>query len=99
MGGGASQATHFSAGYKRRLDWLTDQNVQTVTTSGTYRIFAYDVVNAPTGIHALKIRKDNAKDYWIEFRQLFRRFRLWQTARSCAGILPSKIRDKRNCWI
>jgi hypothetical protein len=71
MGGGASQATHFSAGYKRRLDWLTDQNVQTVTTSGTYRIFAYDVVNAPTGIHALKIRKDNAKDYWIEFRQLF----------------------------
>ena len=71
MGGGASQLTHFSAGYKRRLDWLTDANVQTVTQSGIYRVFAFDTVNAPTGIHALKIRKDSNKDYWVEFRQLF----------------------------
>jgi hypothetical protein len=71
MGGGASQLTHFSAGYKRRLDWLTEANVQTVTTSGTYRIYSFDNVSNPAGAHALKIRKDNTKDYWVEFRRLF----------------------------
>ncbi|HZH33679.1 MAG TPA: FG-GAP-like repeat-containing protein [Pyrinomonadaceae bacterium] len=69
MGGGSSQITHHSAGYKRRLDWLTEANVQTVTDTGVYRVFAFDVINAPTGVHALKIRKDNLKDYWVEFRQ------------------------------
>jgi hypothetical protein len=71
MGGGASQLTHFSAGYKRRLDWLSETNVKTITESGTYRIFAFDTVNNPSGVHALKIRKDISKDYWVEFRQLF----------------------------
>ncbi|HLM02012.1 MAG TPA: FG-GAP-like repeat-containing protein [Pyrinomonadaceae bacterium] len=70
MGGGASQITHFNAGYKRALDWLTETNVQTVTQSGTYRIFAYDATAAPAGKHLLKIRKDAAKNYLLEFRQL-----------------------------
>ena len=71
MGGGASQLTHFNAGYKRRLDWITETNVQTVIQSGVYRVYAFDTVNTPNGVHALKIRKDNTKDYWVEFRQLF----------------------------
>jgi hypothetical protein len=71
MGGGGSQITHFNASYKRSLDWLTETNVQTVTQGGVYRVYAFDVVNAPQGIHALKIKKDGAKNYWVEFRQAF----------------------------
>ena len=70
MGSGGSQITHFNASYKRALDWLTDANVQTVTQSGVYRIYAYDTPAAPTGVHLLKIRKDSAKNYLLEFRQL-----------------------------
>jgi hypothetical protein len=43
-------------------------NIQTVTTSGVYRIHAQDIAT-PTGIQALKIQKDNTRNYWIEFRR------------------------------
>ncbi len=59
---------HFNSHYKRNLDWLTDANVQTVTSSGTYRIIAQDSPTAG-GIRTLKIAKDPTKNYWIEFRQ------------------------------
>lgn len=70
MGGGFDQRAHFTAHYKRRLDWLTDANVQVITQDGVYRVFAHD---SPTndGIRALTIKKNNEKNYWIEFRQLF----------------------------
>lgn len=70
MGRGATQATHFNANYKRSLDWLTETNIQTVTSSGVYRLFAHDTIAPmPQGVRALKIKKDAEKDYWIEFRQ------------------------------
>ncbi|HEY0427793.1 MAG TPA: hypothetical protein VGC76_08420, partial [Pyrinomonadaceae bacterium] len=70
MGRGATQETHFNASYKRTLDWLTEENVQTVAQNGVYRVFAFDSSAAqPQGIRALKIKKDPTKDYWIEFRQ------------------------------
>jgi len=69
MGQGGDARGHFGANYKRRLDWLTDANVQTVTTDGIYRLFAHDST-IPGGIRALKIRKGSTKNYWIEFRQL-----------------------------
>jgi hypothetical protein len=65
-GGNANR--HFNAGYKRLLNWLTDADVQTVTGSGTYRIYAQD--SATNGIRALKISKDSTKNYWVEFRQM-----------------------------
>jgi hypothetical protein len=68
--GGNNPAAHFGTHYKRRLDWLTDANVQWVTTDGTYRVFAHDA-STPGGIRALKIRKNSGYNYWIEFRQLF----------------------------
>ena len=70
MGHATSLQNHFNARYKQILDWLTNENVRTVTEDGVYRIFAQDAF-AQGGIRALKIRKDGAKDYWIEFRQLF----------------------------
>jgi len=60
---------HFTAYEKYFLNWLPDEAVKTVTTSGTYRIFAHDVPNA-SGLRALTIKKDETRDYWIEFRQL-----------------------------
>ncbi len=63
-----TSSRHFNSQYKRRLDWLTDANVQTVTTSGTYRIVAQDSPTAG-GVRTLKIAKDPTKNYWIEFRQ------------------------------
>ena len=71
MGRGSTEETQFNANYKRNLDWLTDANVQAVTQSGVYRLFAFDTTAPdPQGIRALKIKRNAAADYWIEFRQL-----------------------------
>ena len=68
---GMGANAHFNAHYKRNLDWLTDANVQTVTSDGIYRIYAQDSSTNNSGIRALKINKDSTKNYWVEFRQLF----------------------------
>lgn len=71
MGRGNTPATHFNANYKRSLDWLKEDNVQTVARPGVYRIYNHDTTTPnPPGVRALKIKKDALKDYWIEFRQL-----------------------------
>jgi hypothetical protein len=70
MGGGFDSRAHFTAPYKKRLDWLTDADVQLISQDGVYRVFAHDVPNAG-GVRALKIRKNTDKNYWIEFRQLY----------------------------
>lgn len=69
MGVAEGAKSHFNAQYKRRLGWLTNVNVQTVTTDGTYRIYAEDA-STPGGLRALRIPKDSTRNYWIEFRQL-----------------------------
>jgi hypothetical protein len=70
MGGGFDSRAHFTAHYKRRLDWITDANVKVIDQNGVYRVFAHD--SATTGgIRALKVKKSLDKNYWIEFRQLF----------------------------
>ncbi|MEO7508525.1 MAG: FG-GAP-like repeat-containing protein, partial [Pyrinomonadaceae bacterium] len=70
MGQGGDSRFHFNARYKRLMDWLTDANTLTVSNDGVYRVYAQDS-SSPGGIRALKIRKNNTKNYWIEFRQLF----------------------------
>lgn len=73
MGGGGvvqSIKSHFNTAYKRRLDWLTADDVKVATENGIYRIFATDVTTA-TGIRALKIPRTATSDYWVEFRQMF----------------------------
>ena len=64
-----SADSHFNARYKRLLDWLTDANVQTVTSTGTYRIYAQDSPT-PGNLRAIRIPKDTSRNYWVEFRQL-----------------------------
>ena len=70
MGSGGEPRGHFNVQYKKRLNWLTEANVQNVTSDGVYRVVAHDST-IPGGIRALKIRKNSTKNYWIEFRQLY----------------------------
>ncbi len=70
MGAASAGNNHFNARYKRYLNWLTTNEVTTVTTSGTYRVFCHDNTNS-TGIRALNIAKNVSTNYWIEFRQKF----------------------------
>src|SRR6058998_2995343 len=63
---------HFNVIWLNRLNWLENSFVQTVTNSSIYRLRAFDAPNLVSGaIYALRIRKDDARDYWAEFRQRF----------------------------
>ncbi len=67
MGNGFTPTHHFNGFYKRSLDWLTDSNVRTVINDGTYRIISQDY-SEDGGVRALKIKKDDTRDYWITRR-------------------------------
>lgn len=75
MGRGRTQATQFNANYKRSLNWLTEENIRTITQPGVYRLFAYDTptLTAPN-VRALRIKRDETKYFWLEFRQLLVNF-------------------------
>ena len=69
MGSSGSQG-HFNAAFQNNLDFMQDAYVQTVTTSGTYRLNTYDIAALTPGqAYALKIRKDYDRNYWVEFRR------------------------------
>jgi len=66
--------TDFCPWFKNILGWVTDSQVKTVTTSGTYRIYAFDQNNytsAPGELLALKIVKDATYNYWVSCRTDF----------------------------
>jgi len=72
MGVASAGHSQFNAAFKHQLAWLPDSFVQTVTTSGTYRVYSYDVPALVSGhFHALKIRKDYDRNYWAEHRRKF----------------------------
>jgi hypothetical protein len=63
---------HFNVCWLNRLGWLSNGSVATISTSGVYRLHAFDVASLTSGqTYALKIRKDQSRDYWAEFRQKF----------------------------
>lgn len=70
MGASTLQSgVHFNSYAKNRLHWLPDSAIRDVSTSGVYRIHAFDqaVIDAANK-YAIRINKD-VRDYWIEFRQ------------------------------
>jgi len=71
MGNAAAGEYHFMANHKAKLNWLpTADAVHTVTSSGTYRLFAMDQPRLdPGNRYAIKVRKDDQREYWAEFRQ------------------------------
>jgi hypothetical protein len=57
---------------KLKLGWLSELNSVRAGSSGVYRIHAHDLVtNYSARAYALRIRKDEERDYWIEKRQGF----------------------------
>ena len=65
-----SQSTDFNPYYKNNLGWAADNQVQTVTTSGTYRLNRLDN-STGTGTLGLKIARDSTRTYWIGVRRNF----------------------------
>lgn len=67
MGSAGAGSKHFNARYKSYLNWLETSAVRNVTASGTYRLFPHDDPGA-TGIRALRVIKNAATNYWVEYR-------------------------------
>ena len=72
MGGAVNYdgRAHFTPWGKNILGWLADTQVQTVTASGTYRVYRFDDATA-TGTLALKIARDSTRNIWIGLRRKF----------------------------
>jgi sugar lactone lactonase YvrE len=67
---GYGDRADFNPWYKYQLNWIGDSQVQTITHSGTYRVYRFDNAQA-TGTLALKFAKDTTRDYWIGYRRNF----------------------------
>lgn len=72
MGSAGAGDRHFSAMHRNVIDWLGDSHVRTATGDGTYRLHAFDIPSLTQGrFYALKLRKDQDRDYWLELRHRF----------------------------
>jgi hypothetical protein len=60
----------FNPWFKKQMGWIQDEQVQTVSSNGVYRVYRFDDA-AATGTLALKLAKDSIRDYWIGFRRNF----------------------------
>lgn len=59
-----------NAYFKYELGWLTDTNISSPVTSGTYRVYAFDQGSVEPGKdYALRIPRDPSHTYWFDFRQ------------------------------
>lgn len=70
MGSAAAGNNHFNVRNKRLLNWVRTNEIVTVTSGGTFRIYRQDDVNS-IGIRGLSIAKNSSTNYWVEFRQKF----------------------------
>jgi Ricin-type beta-trefoil lectin domain-like len=65
---GANQYNTYNAYYKNFCNWLPDTAVQTITRSGTYRVYQDDGSTSLTRTLALKLGRDYEFNYWISIR-------------------------------
>lgn len=69
---------HFMAHHKNLMNWMPTETVATATTSGVYRVFQMDQpVLDPARRYALRVTKDAARDYWVDFRQKYNNDHRW----------------------
>jgi hypothetical protein len=72
MGNGSVPNDQYNAAAKVQVKWLPQSYVQNVTSSGLYRIYAFDQLKLdPQNRYALTIQKDSQRTYWGEVRQLY----------------------------
>lgn len=70
MGGGGVPKDHYNAAAKVQVKWLPNSFVKNVTSSGLYRIYAFDQPSLdPRNSYAMTITKDSLRTYWGEVRQ------------------------------
>ncbi len=72
MGSSTFPQGHYNAQGKSQIKWLLPEYQQPVSSSGLYRIYAYDQgVLDPTRRYAMTIVKDSQRTYWGEVRTQF----------------------------
>ena len=72
MGGGGVPTDHYNAAAKVQVKWMPSNFVQNITSSGLYRLHAFDQpILDPRNRYALTITKDSQHTYWGELRQLY----------------------------
>jgi hypothetical protein len=72
MGGSVGgMKSHFSAFNKNVLNWIPTNLVKTVTSSGTFRITAFDTPFSldPTSFYGLRITNSVSTNYWVDLRR------------------------------
>lgn len=62
--------TDFNPWFKNLLGWVNDSQVQTITSTGTYRVNRFDNATG-TGTLALRVARDGTRSYWIGPRRNF----------------------------
>lgn len=67
MGVPGGSTSHFNTRLKHLLGWIPDADAPLVISNGTYRLAAHDHPSA-AGLRALRLARNDAKTYWIEFR-------------------------------
>jgi hypothetical protein len=71
MGGSGGGRRHYSSWNKNKLNWIPNSDCPTATTSGVYRLYAQDIIEAPVGVRGIRINRPSGNPYWLEFRQLW----------------------------
>ena len=52
MGAAGAGAYHYNARYKTVLNWIPPEGFQTASASGTYRVYAHDILSSSNSIHS-----------------------------------------------
>lgn len=103
---GGDHRTDFNPWFKSMLNWISAEQVLTVTSNGLYRVNRFDDP-AATGTLALRIVKDWNRNYWIGCRRSFTEnqtmeqgaYVVWgynynrQSDLLCLGQTPNNARD------
>ncbi|MBL9118181.1 MAG: immunoglobulin domain-containing protein [Verrucomicrobiaceae bacterium] len=76
MGEGPYNATtmpdHPNPWFLRRLGWLPASAVQSITTSGSYRLYRYDHTSASSAnALSLYMDRDGTRQYWLGYRRKY----------------------------
>ena len=71
--GPVDMRNQFNHWFRNLAGWMPDSAVQTVNTSGTYRVYRFDdaAVDATNHKLALKICRDIRRNYWVGYRRQF----------------------------
>ena len=71
MGSANAGSYHYNPRYKSILNWIPADGFLTASNSGTYRIYAHDVITSSNLVRGLRVPRNSTKNYWVDFRQKF----------------------------